>query len=95
MPWSDAYATGIARLDEQHQRLFQMVEDFQAALDEGWGERVYGGLLHLLDPTLARGRDPRGWCRRRMRGRPQRSDASCNQGHQLLCGFTTKRPGCF
>jgi hemerythrin-like metal-binding protein len=49
MPWSDACATGVARLDQQHQRLFQLVEDFQAALVEGGGERVYGGLLHLLE----------------------------------------------
>ncbi len=46
--WSDNFATGIAQVDNQHKMLFQMVEDFQAALDEGRGGRVYGTLLQSL-----------------------------------------------
>jgi hemerythrin-like metal-binding protein len=49
MKWSDAYATGIPRLDEQHRMIFRMAEDFRAALDEGRGMQVYGGLLQALD----------------------------------------------
>ena len=49
MEWSDQYATGIPRLDDQHKTLFKMVGDFRAALEEGHGERVYGDLLQSLD----------------------------------------------
>lgn len=42
------YATGIEHIDDQHKMLFQMSEDFRAALDEGKGEQVYGGLLRSL-----------------------------------------------
>src|SRR4051794_13211320 len=48
MKWTNIYATGVERLDEQHRMLFKMVEDFQAALDQGGGVRVYGGLLQSL-----------------------------------------------
>ena len=49
MKWSDEYATGIERIDDQHKMIFQMAEDFRAALDEGQGERVYEDLLQSLD----------------------------------------------
>ncbi|MBI5854790.1 MAG: hemerythrin family protein [Nitrospirae bacterium] len=49
MKWSDEYATGIERIDEQHKMIFKMAEDFRAALDEGQGERTYGLLLDFLD----------------------------------------------
>jgi hemerythrin len=48
LKWSAAYATGIEHLDNQHRMLFQMSEDFRAALDEGKGEQVYGSLLRSL-----------------------------------------------
>ena len=48
MKWSVKYATGVERIDTQHKRLFQMSEDFRAALDEGRGGRVYGILLDSL-----------------------------------------------
>src|SRR5208283_1812414 len=48
MKWSDAYATGIEQIDEQHKMLFKMSEDYRAALDEGHGERVYGSFLQSL-----------------------------------------------
>jgi hemerythrin len=48
LKWSVEYATGVERIDTQHKRLFQMSEDFRAALDEGRGERVYGLLLDSL-----------------------------------------------
>ena len=48
MKWSIQYATGVKRIDEQHKGLFQMSDDFWAALDEGSGQRVYGLLLESL-----------------------------------------------
>jgi hemerythrin len=48
LKWSVEYATGVARIDEQHKMLFKMSQDFREALDEGQGERVYGRLLELL-----------------------------------------------
>lgn len=49
MKWTEAYATGIERIDEQHKMLFSMSEDYRTALDEGHGERVYGSFLRSLD----------------------------------------------
>jgi len=49
MRWSDEYATGVERIDDQHKMLFKFAEDFRAALDEERGERVYGVLLRSLD----------------------------------------------
>ena len=49
MKWSDKYATGIQRIDEQHRMLFKMSNDFQSALDERRGERIYGIFLDFLD----------------------------------------------
>lgn len=48
MKWSIRYATGIDRIDTQHQMIFQMSEDFRASLDEGQGERVYAVMLESL-----------------------------------------------
>ncbi len=49
MQWRDDFATGIPKIDEQHKMLFAMVHDFQLALHEGYGAKVYGGLLDALD----------------------------------------------
>lgn len=49
MKWSDEYASGIEQIDDQHKMIFKMAEDFRAALDEGLGQRVYGGMLESLD----------------------------------------------
>ena len=49
MKWSDAFATGIQQIDDQHKMIFRMAEDYRAALDEGNGEGVYGNLLESLD----------------------------------------------
>jgi hemerythrin len=54
MQWSDAYATGVERIDRQHKMLFRMSEDFRISLDEGGGERVYGAMLNNLG-AYARG----------------------------------------
>ncbi len=49
MKWIPAYATGFPGIDNQHKMLFQMSEDFQAALEDGSGEHVYGSLLISLE----------------------------------------------
>ena len=49
MKWKDEYATGISQIDEQHKSIFRMAEDFESALDEGGGERVYDILLDALE----------------------------------------------
>jgi hemerythrin-like metal-binding protein len=46
--WSDKYATGVERIDEDHKMIFKMAEDFRAALDEGMGDAVYSTLLESL-----------------------------------------------
>ena len=48
MKWSDNYATGIQRIDEDHKMIFKMAEDFRAALDEGMARGVYAVLLDAL-----------------------------------------------
>ena len=48
MKWSDRYATGIERLDEQHRRIFAVAEDFRLALEEGKGEKTYVVVLDFL-----------------------------------------------
>ncbi len=53
MLWSDAFATGVARIDDQHKMLFAMASDFREALDESRGERVYAGLLRSLGLYVA------------------------------------------
>jgi hemerythrin len=47
--WSENYATGVARIDAQHQMLFRMSEDFRLALDEGGGEGVFHLFLEGLE----------------------------------------------
>jgi hemerythrin len=46
--WIEAYATGVARIDHQHQTIFKTAEDFRAALDDGEGQKTYPVLLNFL-----------------------------------------------
>ena len=48
MKWSEKYVTGIKRIDDQHKGLFELSDVFRDALNEGRGERIYGGLLESL-----------------------------------------------
>ena len=49
MKWSDAYATGIQYIDDQHKMIFQMAEDYRASMDKGEGAGVYGLFLEFLE----------------------------------------------
>lgn len=49
MRWKPEYAVGIARLDEQHQMIFQMAGDLGLAVSEGRGGRVYSAMLNALE----------------------------------------------
>ena len=49
MKWSNDYATGVQRVDDQHKMIFKTTDDYHAALDEGNGEGSYGLLLDFLD----------------------------------------------
>jgi len=48
MKWNKDYATGVEQVDRDHQMIFQMSEDFSAALDEGLGGKVYSLMLDNL-----------------------------------------------
>ncbi len=48
MKWSDKYATGVERIDDDHKMIFKMSEDFRAALDEGSGDAIYSTALEIL-----------------------------------------------
>ena len=48
MQWSNDYATGIQRIDEDHKMIFKMAEDFRAALETGAGGAVYTVLLDAI-----------------------------------------------
>ena len=54
MKWSEKYATGVERIDEDHKMIFKMAEDFRAALDEGAGVAIYSTMLDSLS-TYCRG----------------------------------------
>lgn len=49
MKWSDAYATGISHIDDQHRMIFQMAEDYRTSVEAGEGRTVYGLFLEFLD----------------------------------------------
>ncbi|MBI5149798.1 MAG: hemerythrin family protein [Candidatus Omnitrophica bacterium] len=38
LTWNDAFATGVADIDEQHKRLFEVINDFGAAIERGEGD---------------------------------------------------------
>lgn len=50
--WSNAYATGIQSIDEQHRMLFRMTNEFRTAL-EADGQAAFDKLLTALE-TYAR-----------------------------------------
>ncbi len=46
--WKEEYSVGIREIDEQHKHLVAMVNDIHAALAEGKGRDVLGGILDKL-----------------------------------------------
>ncbi|MBI5415946.1 MAG: hemerythrin family protein [Candidatus Omnitrophica bacterium] len=48
LTWNDAYATGITDIDEQHKRLFGVINEFGAAVDRGEGEMKIGKTMKFL-----------------------------------------------
>jgi len=52
LAWSDEFGVGVARIDEQHQRLFSLIDAFYQALGKGDAKSGLGALLAgLLDYT--------------------------------------------
>ena len=48
LTWNDAFATGVADLDEQHKRLFEVINEFDAAIQRGEGEVKLGKTMEFL-----------------------------------------------
>ena len=46
--WSNAYATGIQSIDEQHRMIFRMTNEFHAVLETD-GQATYEKLLNALE----------------------------------------------
>jgi hemerythrin-like metal-binding protein len=52
--WSDRYSVGVARIDAQHQRLVELLNEFHAAMLAGGGRAAVGKTLDgLVDYTLS------------------------------------------
>ncbi|MEO5800495.1 MAG: hemerythrin family protein [Gemmatimonadales bacterium] len=49
MQWREDYATGIAKIDDQHRMIFKMAEDYREALNDGQGASIYSEFLESLD----------------------------------------------
>jgi len=51
--WDDSFSINISEIDRQHQTLFGMINDLDAAIQGGTGEddlrRVAGGLINYID----------------------------------------------
>ncbi|WP_336326078.1 bacteriohemerythrin [Halovenus sp. HT40] len=45
----DRYSTGIERFDDQHRRLFELLNDLSTAMDEGRSEEAVGEILRELE----------------------------------------------
>lgn len=46
--WSRDMSVGVASLDAQHQRLFQMFDDLEQAMDDGRGQEAVVGIFEGL-----------------------------------------------
>lgn len=46
--WSDTYATGVARIDEEHQKLVGMLNDLEQAIQRGQGSQLIGAVIDGL-----------------------------------------------
>lgn len=52
--WSENYETGIAAIDEQHKRLFLMVNEFHEAMKERRGREKIAEVLDFLGEYVGR-----------------------------------------
>lgn len=51
--WKEAYSVKVAALDNQHKKLFELVNELHQAMGEGHGNDVAGGILtRLIDYTV-------------------------------------------
>jgi hemerythrin-like metal-binding protein len=63
--WSDAYATGIAKIDEQHQALFKAVNDLSDSFRSGGAKEQIGKSIDfLVKYTVEHFRDEEGFMER-------------------------------
>lgn len=46
--WNDSYSVGIIKIDTQHKRLFQLIDDLNNAMAEGKGKEIMGKVLNEL-----------------------------------------------
>ena len=48
--WDDSrYSTSVEKIDEQHQRLFELLNDLHTAMEEGRAEEELGDILRELE----------------------------------------------
>ena len=52
--WSEVFETGIPVIDEQHQRLFAMINEFHDAMKERRGREKIGEVLDFLGDYVCR-----------------------------------------
>jgi hemerythrin len=51
--WKEAYSVKVLALDNQHKKLFELVNELHQAMGEGHGKDVAGGILtRLIDYTV-------------------------------------------
>ena len=46
--WNDSFSVNIAVIDQQHQKLITMINDLNAAMKQGRGRDVMGGIINGL-----------------------------------------------
>ncbi len=50
--WNDSYSVNIKKLDEQHKKLFAMIDELHSAMSSGKGKEVIGKVLdEMLEYT--------------------------------------------
>ncbi len=48
LEWNDKYATGVEKIDEQHRRLFKMINDFEVLVRNNTAKDRFVGALKFL-----------------------------------------------
>ncbi len=52
VPWSESYNLGIPVIDEQHRRLYAMLNELNQAMREGRGKEVAAYVMNRLVPFI-------------------------------------------